>query len=275
MSDKRSTLDEAVAELKDGMTLGIGGWGSRRKPMALVAALARSPLRDLTVVSYGGPDVGVLCAMGKIRKLVFGFVSLDSIPLEPHFRKAREAGALEVMELDEGMLQLGLRAAAWRLPFLPTRAGLGSDILRVNPQLRLVRSPYDDGEELVAMPALHLDVAFVHVNRADARGNTALLGPDPFFDEWFCLAARRRVVSCERIVSTAELAAHGPHSQIIHRGMVDRVVEAPGGAGFTDCSPDYPRDEAAQRAYAATAKDPGAWQAWRAAHIDRTVEASP
>ncbi len=98
MSDKRCTLDEAVAELKDGMTLGIGGWGSRRKPMALVAALARSPLRDLTVVSYGGPDVGVLCAMGKIRKLVFGFVSLDSIPLEPHFRKAREAGALEVME---------------------------------------------------------------------------------------------------------------------------------------------------------------------------------
>ena len=62
MRDKRLTEDEAVAELADGMTIGIGGWGSRRKRMSLVRALLRSDLRDLTVVSYGGPDVGLLCA---------------------------------------------------------------------------------------------------------------------------------------------------------------------------------------------------------------------
>ena len=67
------------------------------------------------------------------------------------------------MEVDEGMFYLGLLAAAQRLPFLPTRAGLGSDVLRVNPELRTVRSPYGDGEELVAMPALVLDAAFVHL----------------------------------------------------------------------------------------------------------------
>ena len=70
-------------------------------------------------------------------------------------------------------------------PFLPTRAGLGSDVLRVNPSLRTVTSPYDDGEELVAMPALRLDAAVVHVNRADANGSGQILGPDPFFDELF------------------------------------------------------------------------------------------
>ena len=85
------------------MTIGIGGWGSRRKPMSLVRAILRSDLKDLTVVSYGGPDVGLLCAAGKVRKLVYGFVSLDSIPLEPHFRAAREAGRIEATELDEGM----------------------------------------------------------------------------------------------------------------------------------------------------------------------------
>ena len=58
--------------------------------------------------------------------------SLDSIPLEPHFRAARQSGAIEVTEYDEGMLQLGLRAAASRLPFLPTRAGLGSDVMTVS-----------------------------------------------------------------------------------------------------------------------------------------------
>ena len=62
------------------MTLGIGGWGSRRKPMALVRELLRTDVTDLTVVSYGGADVGMLCAAGKIRKLVFAFASLDFIP---------------------------------------------------------------------------------------------------------------------------------------------------------------------------------------------------
>lgn len=83
MLDKRMTPTEIVGQLSDGMTLGIGGWGPRRKPMALVREILRSPLKDLTVVAYGGADVGMLCAAGKVRKLVFAFVSLDAIPLEP------------------------------------------------------------------------------------------------------------------------------------------------------------------------------------------------
>ncbi|MCB9727252.1 MAG: CoA transferase subunit A [Deltaproteobacteria bacterium] len=268
MSDKRTTEDEVVADLRDGMTVGVGGWGSRRKPMSLVRAIARSPVRDLTLVSYGGPDVGILCAMGKVSKLVTGFVSLDSIPLEPHYRKAREAGLLEVVELDEGMLQWGLQAQAMRLPFLPTRAGLGSDVMRINPHLKTVRSPYDDADELVAMPALHLDVALVHAHRADAQGNAQILGPDPYFDDLFCMAADRCVVSVERVVPTAELASGGPvQSLVLHRLMVDAVVEAPGGAHFTSCEPDYGRDEAFQREYAASARDDEAWAAFRDRYV--------
>lgn len=137
MSDKRTTADDAVATLDSGMTLGIGGWGSRRKPMSLVRALLRSPVTDLIVVSYGGPDVGLLCAAGKVRKLVYGFVSLDSIPLEPHFRAARQNGTIaECVEHAEGMLQWALYAGALRLPFLQTRAGLGSGVIDVLPSLR-------------------------------------------------------------------------------------------------------------------------------------------
>ena len=146
--DKRMTIDEVVAQLKDGMTIGIGGWGPRRKPMALVRAILRSDLKDLTLVSWGGADVGLLLRAGKVRKLVYAFVSLDSVPLEPNFQRARQAGAIaEVVELDEGMFQTGLRAAAQRLPFLPMRAGLGSDVMVNNPWLRTVTSPYEDGGE--------------------------------------------------------------------------------------------------------------------------------
>lgn len=156
MADKLMTTDEMVAELRDGMTIGVGGWGSRRKPLDLVRAIARSELKDLTLVAYGGPEVGILCALGKVSKLIFGFVSLDSIALEPHFRRVRQDEGLEVLELDEGMFQWGLYAAALNLPFLPTRSGLGSDVMRLQPELKTVRSPYSDNEELVAVPALNL-----------------------------------------------------------------------------------------------------------------------
>ncbi|HWH27744.1 MAG TPA: CoA-transferase [Mycobacteriales bacterium] len=267
MPDKRMTHEQVVAELRSGMTIGIGGWGSRRKPMSLVRALLRSDVTDLTVVSYGGPDVGLLCAAGKVRKLVYGFVSLDSIPLEPHFQAARTAGALQAVEWDEGMVQWGLYAAASRLPFLPTRAGLGSDVARVNPDLRTVRSPYDGGEELLAVPALHLDAAFVHLNRADARGNAAYLGPDLYFDDLYCAAADKAYVSCERVVSTEELGEADLARRRIARWMVHGVVEAPNGAHFTSCVPDYDRDEAFQQEYATAAKDPRAWERFQATYL--------
>jgi glutaconate CoA-transferase subunit A len=265
-----------VAELRSGMTIGIGGWGSRRKPMSLIRAILRSDVDDLTVVSYGGPDVGLLCRAGKVRKVVSGFVSLDSIPLEPHYQAARQSGSIEAAEWDEGMLLLGLQAAAWRVPFLPTRAGLGSDVLSLMPDLRTVTSPYatvvdghEEAEELVAVPALELDVAIVHQHRADRSGNAAWLGEDPFMDDLFVRAAERAFVSTEAIVATEELAslADLPHLRI-SRMDVTGVVEAPNGAHFTECPPDYGRDEAFQKRYAATAKSDEAWDEFRAEFLD-------
>ena len=253
------TASDVVGELEDGMTIGIGGWGSRRKPMTLVRAILDSDLKDLHIVSYGGPDVGLLCAAGKVKALTFGFVSLDSIPLEPHFRRARQIGTIEeIHELDEGMLQLGLRAAAWRVPFLPTRAGAGSAVETHNPELKQVTCPYT-GQRLVAMPAITLDAALVHMNRASRQGTGQYLGPDPYFDDWFCRAAKRAYVSAERLELENDAAIQ---TLLIDQTMIDGVVEAPGGAWFTDCSPDYGRDEALQKAYAATAKDPAALAAF-------------
>ncbi|MBB2740850.1 UNVERIFIED_ORG: glutaconate CoA-transferase subunit A [Microbispora rosea subsp. rosea] len=259
-----TSIEEIVGSLESGMTIGIGGWGSRRKPMALVRAIYRSALTDLTIVSYGGPDVGLLCAAGKVRRVVAPFVTLDSIALEPHFRAARQRGAVEFTEYDEGMFMFGLLAAAHRLPFLPTRAGLGSDVMRVNPGLRTVRSPYDDGEELVAVPALTMDVALVHMDVADTRGNGRYLGPDPYMDDLFAKAAGRCFVSCDRLVEPGELGGP-PQTLLVSRMHVTGVVETPGGGHFTDCHSNHGgqgRDEMFQLHYAASAADPEAWAAF-------------
>ncbi|WP_086008897.1 CoA transferase subunit A [Nocardia brevicatena] len=267
MRDKRMTLDQMVGELRSGMTIGIGGWGSRRKPMALVRALLRSDITDLTVVTYGGPDLGLLCSAGKVRKAYYGFVSLDSAPFyDPWFAQARTSGRIVAREMDEGMLKCGLEAAAARLPFLPIRAGLGSDVPNFwEGELKTVTSPYPgpDGrsETLIAMPALNLDAALVHLNIGDAHGNAAYQGVDPYMDDLFCMAAEKRYLSVERLVDTEELVKTvPPQALLLNRMMVDGVVEAPHGAHFTLAGESYGRDEKFQRHYAAAAGSPETWQ---------------
>jgi glutaconate CoA-transferase subunit A len=267
--DKRLSVDDIVGRLRDGMTIGIGGWATRRKPMALVRAIARSSLKDLTIVSYGGPDVGMLAAAGKIKKLVFAFVSLDHYPLEPHFRNARQAGALEILELDEGLVHWGLRAAAMQLPFLPTRVGLGTDLVKQLELSKRVTSPFDDGEALIAMPALKLDAALLHVHRSDERGNVLTLSPDPFFDELFARAATETYVTAEEIVPTAELnMAANSRYNLIERAMITGVAAAKFGAHPTSAAPDYHLDLKHLKTYAESAASPEAWAAYRAGFVD-------
>lgn len=256
--NKEMSAAEVVSQLRDGMTIGIGGWGPRRKPMAIMREILRSPLKDLTVVGYGGTDMGMLCAAGKVKKLIYGFVSLDFIPLEPFFRKAREAAQIEAMELDEGQLHWGLRAAAMRLPFLPTRIGLATDqVAKITPQFRTVTSPYEDGEVLLAMPAIKLDVALLHVHKADRLGNTRLYAPDPFFDELFARAADRCYVSCEELLERIDGDETDAKFNPFERNLVTGVVAARGGAHPTS-----------------NVSTLGGGYGWDAAHLKRYCEAA-
>ncbi|GAA4002148.1 CoA transferase subunit A [Comamonas faecalis] len=270
MSNKLISAADAVAQIKDGMTVGIGGWGPRRKPMALVRELLRSPVKDLTVVAYGGAEVGMLCAAGKVKKLIFAFVSLDFIPLEPYFRKARQSGALEVMEIDEGMFMLGLKAAAMQVPFIPTRLGLNTDVPKVNPDIKLIDSPYDD-KQWVAMPALPLDVALLHVDRADVRGVCQVKGPDLYMDDLFARAARNTIVSCDELVDSSHFA-QGEEARYVpwERSETNAVVHLPFGAHPSSCAPLYGFDVKHFKEYAASAKEEGGW----AHYFERYVQCS-
>lgn len=267
--NKTTDLAGAVGTLKDGMTIGIGGWGPRRKPMALIREILRSDLKDLHLVAYGGPEIGMLCAAGKVREITYGFVSLDQIPLEPWFRKVREAGQVKVNELDEGLLLLGLRAAGEGVSFAPTRVGLGTSVMANNPYMKTVVSPYDKGDVLLAMPAIPLDVALIHVTRADQRGNTQSEGPDPYFDALFASAAKRTIVTAEEVTERLDHShPEGAQKNLFVRGLVKTVVHAPCGAHPTTSHGHYGWDMAhLNTVYGETAGDAAAW----AAYMERFV----
>ena len=137
-----------------------------------------------------------------------------------------------------------------------------------SPGFKTVKSPYDGGEVLMAMPAIKLDVALVHVSRADRRGNTLTLGPDPYFDDLFARAAGAVYVTTEELVDS--IASENPEemkANLFEPYLVKGVVETPLGAHPTTSHYGYGWDNAHFKAYAASASEEKGWQAFFDKHI--------
>ena len=209
----------------------------------------------------------MLCAAGKVKKVIFAFVSLDFIPLEPYFRLARQNADIDIMEIDEGMLLLGLRAAAWKIPFIPTSVGLGTDVIKNAGDLAIIDSPYDE-KEWVAMPALKLDVSLVHVDKADKRGVCQIKGPDLYMDDWFARAAEITIASCEETVHS-DYFSGADEARFVHweRSETSAVVPISGGAHPSSCAPLYGFDVEHFKEYNATAKE-GGFDVYSGTYID-------
>lgn len=156
---------------------------------------------------------------------------------------------------------LGLRAAAWGSPFIPTPVGLGTDVIRNAPDIKVIDSPYDD-KEWVAMPALPLDVALVHATRADRSGVCEIASPDHYMDDWFIRAAKHRVVSVDELVTREHFADPDVARRVYwERNCVQSVVHQPGGAHPSSNDPLYGFDVAHFKAYAQHISE-GGYDAW-------------
>jgi len=259
------TIKEAVGLVKSGDTIILGGWGASRKPMAIAREIARSDLKNLTIISMGGVDADLLIAAGKVKKVIYGFLGYANIPGIPgNLRRVRQDGSVEMVELSEGMAIVGLRAATDRLPFLPTRSGLGTDILTVNSFIETFTSPYT-GETLVAMPSLAGDVAFLHVNAATSSGYGQIIG-DPWLDRIMARAAPKTVLSAEKIVPLDILKKDFRTIELL-RPWVYGVVEAPYGAHPTSCYPDYDTDQEKLAEYTKASSSPDS----SAEYLDRHI----
>ncbi|MCL6563206.1 MAG: CoA transferase subunit A [Firmicutes bacterium] len=256
--NKVVSLPELVSRIEDGASIVFGGSSLSRKPMAAVRELVRQGRRNLHLIcDIGGPEVDLLVGAGAVQRLTYAFVGFEILGLAPHFRAARQQGSLAFEEWTEYTVMAGLDAAVKRVPFLPTRAGLATDVLAVNPSFRRIVDPFGSGQELVAIPALNPDVALIHVNYADERGNAVILG-DTHIDVLAAKAARTTLVTCERLLSAEALRRFGRDLQIAHI-WVDGVAEVPWGAHPTGCAPHYRFDLEAFQRYLQAASDPDRW----------------
>ncbi len=250
-------LAEAVALVPSGACVYVGGAVLRRKPLGFLRALVAAGRRDLDVVTFAGSlDVDLLVAAGAVRSVSAAYVGLGALGFAPAFTAASKAGTLDDREHTEWTLLGRLRAAAMGLPFLPTRAGTGSEVV-ADLDLASVADPYGGGTYL-ALPPLAPDVAVLHAWRASPAGDVQLPWPPEHLwdvDVLAARAARRVVVTVEEVVG-AEVVAAEPERTCLFGFEVDAVVALPGGAWPTASPPAAETDHEAVRAYAAAGGDP-------------------
>lgn len=261
-ADKLTDLADAAARVRDGSTVALGGLSMNATPMALVRELIRQRKRNLTLLAIvNGMAVDWLVAAGCVRKVVAGLVSFEGMGLAPHFRRSVESGEVELEEYSEHLLIARLRAAANRLPFMPTKAGLGTDVIGLHPEATRLEHDPVTGEAYVACTPLPVDFALVHAHAADRRGNVRVDPKLIWMDNEIVDAAAYTLVTAEHIVPHEAIVAE-PHRTTYPRFMIDAVAEVPLGAYPTSCFPLYTHDRAFYEAYAEAATDSGRFQAF-------------
>ncbi len=236
-------LDAAIARVRDGDRVGIGGAVLSRKPMAAVRALAAADRRDLELVTFAGSlEVEELLEAGALAAVRSSYVGLGPHGAAPRFAEAVARETIDDLEESEWMLVGGLRAASAGMPFLATRAGVGSDLAAARG-LKEVVDPYT-GIAALAVPALPLDVAILHAWRADERGNVQTPWPPDHLADVDLLMARSAatvIVTVEEMVSVEEVVSTA-RDTVLYPFEVDAVAVVSGGAAPTAYPPLYSAD---------------------------------
>jgi len=254
--EKILNIEDATALVPDGSTLALGGLSMNSSPMAFVRELIRQGKKDLTLVAIvNGMAVDWLVAAGCVRRVISGLISFEGMGLAPNFRNAIESGTVTLEEYSEYLLIARLRAAATNLPFIPTKAGLGTDVIGLHPETTRLETDPVTGEAYVACTPLPVDVAVVHAHAADVLGNVRVDPKLLWMDNEIVNAAGKTIVTVEKIVPHASFVAE-PHRTTYPRFLIDAVVEVPWGAYPTSCFPNYTHDKEFFTAYSKAAADP-------------------
>lgn len=257
------SMHDAIATfVHDGDTVAIEGF-TACICFAAAHEIMRQRRRDL-VLCRMTPDLiyDQMVAAGCARKLVFSYLGNPGVGALYCVRRAVEKGIPSPLELEEyshfGMVGRYL-AGAYNLPFFPLRSYVGSDLPRVNPQIRQVKSPYSD-EDIATVPPLNPDVTIVHAQRADAHGNTQLWGLLGVQKE-AAFAGTHVIVVAEEIVDEAVIRSD-PNRTIIPGLIVDAVVHEPYGAHPSYVQGYYDRDNDLYLRWAEISRDEAATRSW-------------
>ena len=241
--DKRMSESEAINRfVQDGCYIGTELYGTVRAPMSLTREVIRQKKKDLRVCGQGVMELDLWLAAGLVKKLDITYIGLEVYGIPPSLRRAVEKGQVETcVEWSNGSITWRMKAAAMGVPFLPTRAMLGTDMLKYSAA-KVVEDPFT-GIKVALLPALILDVALIHVQRADKYGNCQIDGISGFAIE-MSRACKRLIISAEEIIPTEEIRKYPDHTAIPYF-LVDAVVHAPFGSYPGEMAYMYGRDEEA------------------------------
>jgi glutaconate CoA-transferase, subunit A len=229
--DKLSSLHDAIAaNVQDGMSIAMGCGLESLIPFAASYEIIRQKKKDLTLIGpISDMQFDQLIGAGCVKKIVASWVGNVAAGLGHNYRRAAEAGIPHPIEIEEHSnftIGLGLQAAAMGVPFLPTKTVKGSDFCN-GSQFSSIRCPFTN-EDLLAVRAIHPDVAILHVQRADQQGNAHAWGNFGVMRE-AALAAKRVILTCEEIVDH-DVILSDPNRNVIPGFVVSSVVHEPLGS---------------------------------------------
>ncbi len=236
------SIEEAVAVVKDGDTVGLSGLSALHEPMALVRALIRRGVKDLTLVCLGGGIAAdMLIGAGCVKKVIATYMGVQQFrPILYFFRDKVAKGELDFWQCDFLHWDCALKCAHWGMPCMYTKAGLGTDITQVNPDLKEVEV---EGERWIKVPPVEVDVALLYINKCDPYGN-GIYNASYLSERMLAEAAKRAIVMCADELIPLEETKRDPRLVAIGGPLhADYVVYTPWGAHPTEAHAYYGIDE--------------------------------
>lgn len=235
-------LKEAIQMVRDGDTVSFGGNVLHRTPMAAVREITRQNKKNLKIVKTAGAlDIDLLCAMGCVDSVDAGFVSYETkFGLAGHYRKGVQMGKIKGNEHACYTVICALRGASMNVPFMPVKGLNAGDLLVKNDYFVVVEDPFS-GEPITLVKSIVPDVAIIHVQECDEKGNAIIYGPK-FEDNLISRAAKKVIITTEQIVSESTIKLKADRIDI-PGFLVEAVVHVPNGAAPTSCFKKYDIDE--------------------------------
>ena len=242
VESKLMSLKEAISTyVSDGDLIGIGGLSFWRKAISACREIIRQNKRDLTICTFvGGIEVDMLIAAGCVSEVRSCFVGMEIFGMAPHYRKAVESGAIKISEESEATIALGLRASYLKVPFMPLKGIIGTDMPKIRNDIKQIEDPLGSGTQVMAVPKIDLDVAILHIPYADELGNGNIAGA-VWMDADMAKTAKKTIVVCEKLVETEDIR-YLPGKAQLPMQTTSAVVKIPFGAHPTSCYDRYTFD---------------------------------
>lgn len=263
MKDKRMSLQEAVATYVTDGCLFAQGSIDPRSPVAAAYEIVRQGKKDLHMVCQSSADIGeLLIGMGCVRKVEAPYLWMSLAGSAHNYRRATEKSIprhVETREYSNLAMAMRFVGGAIGVPFMPTKSMLGSDIIKANPDIKVMDDPFGSGQ-VVLVPSLQPDVAIIHVQRCDMYGNAQIWGV-AVSDDYIARAAKKLIITCEEIIPTSEIRKI-PNMTSIPAYCVDAVCHVPYGC-YPFCSSGYYwADQPYRKASATASKTRDGFLAW-------------